>query len=171
SLGIFIALTPTFVQATVSGSGFGWQAAYGFLETGIGLGNLIGGFAIGLIGTRFAKGRMVIAGYVALGVLMFLFALSGKVAVAIGLCFGQGVANMVFVIPSQTMFQERTPPDMMGRVVGLRFALVFGAMTIAMLLGSVFGQIVGPGPVIAIFGLTTVAAGLAGWFIPAVRDA
>ena len=114
---------------------------------------------------------MVIAGYVALGVLMFLFALSGNLAVAIGLCFGQGVANMVFVIPSQTMFQERTPPDMMGRVVGLRFALVFGAMTIAMLLGSVFGQIVGPGPVIAIFGLTTVVAGLAGWFIPAVRDA
>ncbi len=44
-------------------------------------------------------------------------------------------------------------------------------MTIAMLLGSVLGQIVGPGPVIAIFGLTTVVAGLAGWFIPAVRDA
>ncbi len=171
SLGIFIALTPTFVQSTFSGSGFGWQAAYGFLETGIGLGNLIGGFAIGLIGTRFAKGRMVIAGYVALGVLMFLFALSGNLAVAIGLCFGQGVANMIFVIPSQTLFQERTPPDMMGRVVGLRFALVFGSMTIAMLLGSIFGQIIGPGPVIAIFGLTTVVAGLAGWFIPAVRDA
>ena len=39
-------------------------------------------------------------------------------------------------------------------------------MTIAMLLGSVFGQIVGPGPVIAIFGLTTVVAGLAGLVHP-----
>ena len=58
-----IALTPSFVQTTFSGSGFGWQAAYGFLETGIGIGNLIGGFAIGLIGARFAKGRMVIVGY------------------------------------------------------------------------------------------------------------
>jgi DHA3 family macrolide efflux protein-like MFS transporter len=171
SLGIFIALTPSFVQSTFNNSGFGWQAAYGFLETGIGLGNLVGGFAIGLIGTRFAKGRMVIAGYVALGLLMFLFALSGNLAVAIGLTFGQGVANMVFVIPSQTLFQERTPSDLMGRVVGLRFALVFGSMTVAMLLGSIFGQIVGPGPVIAVFGLTTVAAGLAGWFVPAVRDA
>jgi DHA3 family macrolide efflux protein-like MFS transporter len=171
SLGIFIALTPSFVQATFSGSGFGWQAAYGFLETGIGLGNLVGGFAIGLIGTRFAKGRMVIAGYVAMGVLMFLFALSGNLAVALGLAFGQGVANMVFVIPSQTLFQERTPADLMGRVVGLRFAIVFGSMTIAMLIGSVFGQLVGPGPVIAVFGLTTVLAGVAGWFIPAVRGA
>ena len=25
--------------------------------------------------------------------------------------FGSGIANMVFVIPSQTMFQERTPPE------------------------------------------------------------
>ena len=39
---------------------------------------------------------------------------------------------MVFVIPSQTLFQERTPPTLMGRVVGFRFALVFGSMTLAM---------------------------------------
>jgi len=171
SLGISIALTPSFVQLTYGQSAIGWQAAYGFLETGIGLGNLIGGFAIGLIGTRFAKGRMVIAGYTGWGLLIFLFALSGNLPVAIGLAFGQGVANMVFIIPSQTLFQERTPPELMGRVVGFRFALVFGSMTIAMLVGSVLGQIVGPGPVIALCGLVTIAAGLAGLLVPAVRDA
>ena len=62
---------------------------------------------------------MVIAGYAVLGVLTFLLALTGNLALAIGLAFGPGVANMVFVIPSQTLFQERTPPDLMGRVVGL----------------------------------------------------
>ena len=59
----------------------------------------------------------------------------------------------------------------MGRVVGFRFALVFGSMTIAMLLGSVLGQVFGPGPVMAVFGLVTVGAGLAGLLVPAVRDA
>jgi len=171
TVGISIALTPSFVQATFNQSGFGWQAAYGFLETGLGLGNLVGGFAIGLIGARFAKGRMVIAGYAIWGFLIFLFALSGNLGVALGLCFGQGVAGMVFIIPSQTLFQERTPSELMGRVVGFRFALVFGSMTIAMLLGSVLGEIVGPGPVIAVFGLVTVGAGLAGLLVPAVRDA
>ena len=34
ALGISIALTPSFVQMTFNQSGFGWQAAYGFLETG-----------------------------------------------------------------------------------------------------------------------------------------
>jgi DHA3 family macrolide efflux protein-like MFS transporter len=171
SLGIAIALTPSFVQATFSGSSFGWQAAYGFLETGLGLGNLIGGFVIGLVGARYAKGRMVIVGYAAWGLLIFLFALSNNLGVALGLTFGQGVANMIFIIPSQTLFQERTPPGLMGRVVGIRFALVFGSMTIAMLIGSVLGQVLGPGPVIAAFGVLTMGAGLVGLAIPAVRDA
>jgi MFS family permease len=169
SLGLSIALTPSFVQTAFPTSGFAWQASYGFLETGIGLGNLIGGFAVGLVGTRFAKGRMVIAGYALWGLLILLFALSNNLGVAIGLAFGQGVANMIFVIPSQTLFQERTPAALMGRVVGFRFALVFGSMTIAMLLGSVLGQVFGPGPVMAAFGLVTVAAGLAGLLVSLVR--
>ena len=76
---------------------------------------------------------------------------------------------MIFIIPSQTLFQERTPPELMGRVVGIRFALVFGSMTIAMLLGSILGQVLGPGVVIGAFGLVTMVAGLAGWLVPAVR--
>ena len=162
SLGLSIALTPSFVQTAFGSSGFAWQASYGFLETGIGIGNLIGGFAVGLVGARFMKGRMVILGYTLWGVLILLFALSNNLGVAIGLAFGQGVANMIFVIPSQTLFQERTPSALMGRVVGFRFALVFGSMTVAMLLGSVLGQIFGPGPVMAVFGLVTVGAGWRG---------
>ena len=171
SLGLSIALTPSFVQTAFTSSGFAWQASYGFLETGIGLGNLIGGFAVGLVGTRFMKGRMVIVGYTMWGLFILLFALSNNLGVAIGLALGQGVANMIFIIPSQTLFQERTPSALMGRVVGFRFALVFGSMTIAMLLGSVLGQVFGPGPVMAVFGVVTIGAGLAGLLVPAVRDA
>jgi len=171
ALGLSIALTPTFVQTTFTSSAFPWQASYGFLETGLGVGNLIGGFAVGLVGARFAKGRMVIGGYAIWGVFLFAFAISNQLALAIGLMFGMGVANMVFVIPSQTLFQERTPPSLMGRVVGFRSALVFGSLTLAMLLGSILGQVFGPGPVMAVFGLMTVGAGLAGLAVPAARDA
>ena len=171
SLGIAIALTPSFVKLTYSETSFGYLGAYGFLETGIGVGNLVGGFVIGLIGTRLAKGRMVIVGYAVWGLLIFLFAMVDNLPLAMGLAIGQGVANMVFIIPSQTLFQERTPPALMGRVVGFRFALVFGSMTLAMALGAVLGQVFGPAPVIALFGLVTAAAGLAGLLIPAVRDA
>jgi MFS transporter, DHA3 family, macrolide efflux protein len=171
SIGITIALTGFYVKDTFSDETFGWLAALGFLETGIGLGALVGGFLVGLVGARFAKGRMVIVGYAALGLFIFLFALVGNLGVAFALMFGQGVANMIAIIPSQTLFQERTPAELMGRVVGFRFALVFGSMTVAMLLGSVLGEVFGPSVVIAMFGLVTVAAGLAGLLVPAVRDA
>ena len=60
---------------------------------------------------------------------------------------------------------------MIGRVVGFRFSLVSGAMTLAMAVGGVMGELFGAGPVFVIFGLVTLAAGLAGLFVPAVRDA
>jgi DHA3 family macrolide efflux protein-like MFS transporter len=170
-LGVAIALTPAYVRLVFGGDDFQWRATYGFLEMGIGAGNLIGGFVIGLIGVRYGKGRMVITGYVAWGILIMLFALTNNIGVAIGLAFGQGIANMIFIIPSQTLFQERTPSALMGRVIGIRFALVFGSMTIATGVAAVMGEIVGPSIVLIIFGALSIAAGLAGLRIPAVRDA
>ena len=78
------------------------------------------------------------------------------------MAFGVGVGNLAFVIPSQTLFQRRTPPEMMGRVLGLRFSLVFGSMSFAMGVGGVLGEWFGAAPVIGVFGLVTVAAGLVG---------
>lgn len=171
TIGIVIALAPIYALEVFGGSDLGWQAVYGFLETGIGFGNLLGGFAIGLIGARFSKGRMVIAGYAVWGLMVALLALTDHVGLAIGVSFGQGVANMVFVIPSQTLFQERTPPTLMGRVIGFRFALVFGSMTVAMGLGSILGELVGVTTVLTFFGVVTMLTGLAGMFVPAIRDA
>ena len=171
TIGITIALAPAYALKVFGGNSIGWEAVYGFLETGIGVGNLLGGFVIGLIGARFGKGRMVIAGYAVWGLMVTLMALTNHVGLAIGFSFAQGVANMVFVIPSQTLFQELTPPSLMGRVVGFRFALVFGSMTIAMALGAVLAEFVGVTTVIAFFGLATMVAGLAGLFVPAIRDA
>ena len=144
---------------------------WGFIETAIGLGNLVGGFIIGLIGARLAKGRMVIAGYAIWGLFVFLFAITDHLWLALGFSFGQGITNMIFVIPSQTLFQQRTPAELMGRVVGFRFSLVFGSMAIAMGVGGLLAQVLPVTTVIAAFGLLTMVAGLAGLLVPAVRDA
>ena len=114
---------------------------------------------------------MVILGYASTGLAVAALALTGNLYVAVGLAFGVGVGNLAFVIPSQTLMQRRTPPELMGRVLGFRFSLVFGSMTIAMGLGGILGEAFGAGPIIGVFGLVTVAAGLGGLFFPAVRDA
>jgi predicted MFS family arabinose efflux permease len=172
TIGGTIALSVVYAERVLDGSfGFEFSTIYGFLETGIGLGNLIGGFVIGLIGARYAKGRMIIFGYFLEGLCVFLLAFTAQLPAALGLMFGVGVANMIFVIPSQTLFQERTPNDLLGRVVSFRFALISGAMTLAMGGAGLFAEIVPVQAVLGAFGLMTIGAGLAGLLVPALRDA
>ena len=171
TIGILIALTVIYASEVFGSEPVGPTAVWGFIETAIGLGNLVGGFIIGLIGARLAKGRMVIVGYAMWGLFVFLFAITDHLWLALGFSFGQGITNMIFVIPSQTLFQQRTPAELMGRVVGFRFSLVFGSMAIAMGVGGLLAQVLPVTTVIATFGLITMGAGLAGLLVPAVRDA
>jgi MFS family permease len=170
-LGIFLVLTPVYAKDAIDAGTLSASTAYSFIEGAIGAGNLLGGFAIGLIGSRMALGRMVILGYAWTGACVAALALTGNLGVAIGLSFGAGVGNLAFVIPSQTLVQRRTPIELMGRLLGLRFSLVYGSMTVAMGVGGLLGEVFGAPPVLAAFGLLTVAAGLAGLLVPAVRDA
>jgi MFS transporter, DHA3 family, macrolide efflux protein len=171
AIGALTVLTPVLVRDVIADPQVEPSAAYAFLEAAIGLGNLVGGFTIGLIGARLAKGRTVILGYVLWGLSMVGVALAGNLLLAFGILVGAGIANMVFVIPSQTLFQERTPAELIGRVVSFRFALVFGSMTLAMAVGGLLAQVVGVVPVLAVSGLVAIAAGLAGFLVPEMRDA
>ena len=171
SLGVLTVSTFVLAKAITTEPGDAYRATYAFMETAIGVGSLVGGFAMGAISWGNRKGLMVIASYTAFGVLAILIGVVPSVPAVLGFLVLAGMANMAFVIPSQTLFQERTPPHLMGRVVSFRFALVFGGMSIAMALGGLMGGIIGPGPVIVIAGLISVAAGLAGLAFKEVREA
>jgi len=168
-------LAESYLEVTngdvVQGGAFDDTEVFSFLEAAIGAGNLIGGFVVGLIGARLALGRMVIAGYAITGACVAALALTGNLGAAIALMFGAGAGNLVFVIPSQTLFHRRTPAELMARVLSFRSSLVFGSMTIAMAAGGVLGEAFGAAVVLGAFGLLTVVAGLAGLLVPAVRDA
>ncbi|MES2211146.1 MAG: MFS transporter [Chloroflexota bacterium] len=170
-LGVLIALLPIYAEQSIEGAPVSATAVYGFLEGGIGAGNLIGGFLIGLLGSRIALGRMVILGYAFTGGCIAALALTGNFAAAMALTFGAGVGNLAFVVPSQTIVQTRTPPELMGRLLGLRFTMVFGSMAIATGVGGILGATFGVPITLGFFGLVTAGAGLAGLFVPAVRDA
>ena len=109
AIGATIAITALYATVSLDRGNVPAMAAYGFLETGVGVGNLIGGFLVGLIGARLAKGRMVIVGYTIWGICVASLGLTRSLPFAIGLLTATGVANMIFVIPSQTLFQQRTP--------------------------------------------------------------
>ncbi len=170
SIGVTIGIMAIYAREAIASEALDARARYGFFEMAIGIGNLVGGFAIGLLGSRLAKGRLVIIGYVVYGACVAALALTGNLGVALGLTAGMGVANMVFVIPTQALFMERTPNDMIGRVVAFRFSAVFGSMTIAMAVGGLMSDALGPGPVFGIFGILTLLAGLAGLLSRPLRE-
>ncbi len=171
SLGVITVGTLILARAITPGTDEAYRGTYAFIEAAMGVGGLVGGFALGAVAGRAPKGKMIIVAYTVFGVLAVAFGLAQTIPMALGLAFGLGVANMAFVIPSQTLFQQRTPPELMGRVVSIRFALVFGGMSIAMALGGLVIDVAGPHVAIAAAGLISIAAGVAGLFVRAVRDA
>jgi hypothetical protein len=144
---------------------------YGWLMASLGFGSVVGGLAIGWIGARTPKGPMTIAGFVLLGLGMVGAGLTTSPIVAIGLFFVIGFANMLYLVPTITLFQERTPQRLFGRVVSTRQALTFGAMAISMGVAGWLAGILGAAAVLMLGGGLIAAAGLGGLLIPAMRGA
>jgi MFS family permease len=170
AIGVIGAVAYVYAEQVLSGA-IEPEAAYSFLETAIGVGNLVGGVGLGLVAARVSKGSLVIGGYLLFGACVVLLGLASALPLAVGLMVGAGIANMIYVIPSQTLFQERTPQDLIGRVVGFRFAIVFGSMTIAAPIAGVATEVFGAAAVIAFAGVLSLLAGVAGLGTRAVRDA
>ena len=121
-----------YARDALDGSVIPYPENFAAIETAIGVGNLVGGLAVGLIGARLRKGWLVVGGFIVMGASTVVLGLTGNVLVALAAATIIGIANLVYIIPTQTIFIEITPNELMGRVVAFRSSLVFGAMTLAM---------------------------------------
>jgi MFS transporter, DHA3 family, macrolide efflux protein len=170
AIGALLGLSAIYANTVLRGNLPG-VTTYAFLEDAIGVGNLIGGVVVGIVGVRIGKGRLVIAGYAVAGACIALYSRTDILPLALALMVGMGIANLIFVIPSQTLFQQRVPREMMARVVSIRFSLVLGTMTLATAASGLLASVFGVANVIGAFGVVACLAGLAGLLVPAVRDA
>jgi DHA3 family macrolide efflux protein-like MFS transporter len=169
--GATLALTVVYARDALDPALIPYPQNYAAIETAIGVGNLVGGLAVGAMGARLRKGWLVVAGFLVMGVATVLLGLTSNVLIALLAAAIIGIANLVYIIPTQTIFIELTPIELMGRVVAFRSSLVFGAMTLAMAVSGVLAESLPVGLVIAGFGVLTVLGGLIGAVLPAVRDA
>jgi MFS transporter, DHA3 family, macrolide efflux protein len=144
---------------------------YGWLMASLGLGSVVGGVAIGWFAPNAPKGPMTIAGFIGLGLAMVGAGLTTSTQVALGLFFVIGFANMLYLVPTITLFQELTPQRLFGRVVSSRQALTFGAMAISMGAAGYLAGVLGAAAVLMLGGGLIVAAGLGGLLVPAMREA
>jgi MFS family permease len=171
SIGATLALTVVYAQRSLDGDVIPYPENYAVIEAAIGLGNLIGGFVVGAIGARLRKGWLVITGFAVMGLATIVLGLTSHDLTAVVAAAVIGIFNLVYVIPSQTLFAERTPAGLMGRVAAMRSSIVMGALTGAMAVCSGMADHVDPGVIIAATGVLTVVAAIVAAWLPAVRDA
>ncbi len=170
SVGVTLALMVVFARDGLDGSVIPYPENFAAIETAIGVGSLVGGIAVGAIGNRLRKGWLVVSGFMLMGLSFVVIGLTTNVVVAIVAATIAGVANLVYIIPTQTIFIEITPNELMGRVVAFRSSLVYGSMTLAMAISGIAAESVPVGIVIAAFGGLTLIGGLIGALLPAVRN-
>ena len=169
-LGALTTLSPLLIASLPLGN-VEAPAAYGFFEMAMGAGLVVGGIVLGGAAARMPKGPAIIAAFTAMGIALVALSATGSLALALALAAVVGLANAGFVVPSQTLFQQRTPGEMLGRAVAIRLALVGGVLAAAMITSGALAQAVGLRPVLAGCGLLTAAVGLAGLTTRAIRTA
>ncbi len=125
----------------------------------MGIGLVGGGVVIGQWADRMPKGPSIAFAFAGLGAAVLGLAVTQNLALALVLAGAVGVANVTFVVPSQTIFQQRTPIGMLGRVVSIRLAMVNAALALAMVTSGGLAQVVGLRPVLAVCGVLTLRGG------------
>lgn len=170
-IGAMVALTYIYTTQSFGDHFLGPVQSWAAIEAAIGIGNLVGGIAVGLIGARLGKGRLVVAGIISMGLAVTILGLSTDFSVTLAAAGIIGIANLVYVVPTQTIFGEVTPEGYLGRVIAIRSSIVMGSMALAMGACTVLVAFVPAGSLIAVTGILAVIAGLVAAFLPAVRDA
>lgn len=175
AVGAQIACTLVYAKTVLEQRVVDYPVNYTLLLAAIGLGSIVGGLVIGALADRFPKGPMAIVGFATFGLLFAAIGFVRDPIIAIALFFLAGAANMVFLIPNITLFQQRTPQQMMARVVSSRQAIVYAVMAASMAgagwLAEALGPADGPAIVLGIGGAVCAAAAGVAVFVPSVRNA
>jgi len=171
AVGAEVVCSILYAQSVLEHSRIGYPENYSLLMAAIGLGSIVGGLVIGGVAGRLPKGPLSIVGFVSFGLTFIAMGFVRDPYLAIAIFFLVGATNMIFLIPNITLFQERTPQRLMGRVVSTRQAIVFGVMAASMAVAGWLSGLLGPATVLALSGLVCVLAGLGGLLVPSMRNA
>ena len=171
SIPVVSSLAPTLIFRRFAGGNTELGASqFGAAEAAIALGAIAGGIYLGPRLSRLPKGRLILVGFAAYGLVLIGLALAPSFELALILFVLGGLANVVFYVPNITLSQEITPPELRARVFGARIALLNLSWLPVIVISGALADSVGVATLIVIAGVVTLVSALIGYFIPAVRD-
>lgn len=175
---VFLATVGNFLDAPLQAvilpvyaeEAFGSAIGLGAILGGFGAGALAGTLLFGAFGHRLPRRTTFLLCWVLVGPAAYLtLAVAPPLAVLVGAFAVLGVLAGPIDPISLTVFQERTPPEMRGRVLGVLNALSFAAIPLGMALGGVVVEGAGLTPTLVGMGLVYMAVTLGMFFNPALR--
>ena len=172
AVGAEIVVSLLYARDVVDRGALSFEQMYALLLTAIAVGSVLAGIVVGAIGDRLPEGTDGDRRLHRHGPVAGRWPGSSPIrSWPSSPSSWSARFNMVFIIPTVTLFQERTPQRLMGRVVSSRQALVFGSIAASMGLSGYLAGIIGPAAVLVLSGAICAAAGAVGILIPPMRNA
>jgi MFS family permease len=119
------------VRDTLDGS----AAAYGIVSAAFGIGMILSSLRLSR-GSRLHPAALYLAGIVLSAIGALLTAAAPEIAVLVLFAAVGGAGNGIEIVAGDTLFQQRVPPRLLGRVYGLTDTATAAGMAIAMALGG-----------------------------------
>ena len=136
-------------------------AAFGLLNSCVGVGMICATQFVHRFGTKRSKPHLVVFGLTAAGTFILLVAaIPSVLTTGLGM-FGMGLGIAFVFIPAQTLLQQVTPTDMLGRVSSSMMSSFALTQVVALLLSGSIAQAVGIRPLY--FASAALLAAIAGY--------
>ena len=151
-LGCFGPLIAVYVRDSLHAS----TKSFGVVAAMIGLGMLLGINGLNTFGKKLGDKLLVYSGLCGIAVGLLILTLLPHIwSTIIGnLIVGFSVAGII--VPSQTLFQQATPPELMGRVGSTFMSIIFAAQISGLVLSGILTQHIGVRQVFALCAILLV---------------
>jgi MFS family permease len=165
----YLTMMPVFARDVLHGG----AAGYGALTASVGIGAVLGALGVALYSARIrARGRLMLMGGTAFGILLILFSGSRSLALSMVLLGLAGCAMIVNNSITNTLLQMAAPDQLRGRIMGFYSFVFVGMAPFGAFLFGVVAERTGVPTTIAAGGaIVAVAVTVAGLTVPTIRDA
>ena len=145
-LGCFGPLIAVYVRDTLHAT----NRVFGIASAMIGLGMLLGINGLTTFGKKLKNTLLVYSGLCGIAIGLVILTLLPHIWSTIlgNLTIGFAVAGII--IPSQTLFQQETPPELLGRVGSTFMSIIFTAQIAGLILSGILAQHIGVRQVFAL---------------------
>ncbi len=136
AIGFFDALIAPYVRDVLREE----ANVFGYMMSAIGLGTVAGSLAIGKFTQHWSRVLLVVIGIFGLGAAVAMLAITTQTLPALAGSLVLGVAVSAVIVPSQTLTQEETPHNLLGRVGSTSASVTMVSLMVGVILGGTLAE-------------------------------